>query len=143
MASLSLSAGWNRSQSATIADHISLYGTTKFIHQSGGEPDGAEWVLENNGSQRSGIPSSLTTAVLVKRKPDRAFIGAIGVRAKTGLGSVAEILYGGTKPKVDPVVFDTTLVPSSANYDPQNLDSIALDDIGIAKLNTLMPSNQA
>lgn len=139
MAGLGLSAGWSRTQSATIADHISLYGTDRATRQNWGEPDGAEWVLQENSSQRSGIPSSLTTAILVKRKPDRAFIGMIKIKANMDLGSIAEVLFG-KKPKVDPVVFDLALAPRSANYDQQNLDSIALDDIGIAKLNILMPS---
>ena len=142
MASLSLSAGWSQSRSAKIDDHISLYGSSIFTHQDGGEPNGARWILQENRSQRSGIPGSLTTAVLVKRKPDRAFIGTIQIKAKMDLGSSMEDLFG-KKPKVDPIVFDLALAPKSAKYDQQNLDSIVLDDISIAKLNTMIPSTSS
>ena len=139
MASLSLSAGWSQTRSAKVDDHISLYGSSIFTQQDAGEPNGAKWILEENRSQRSGIPGSLTAVVLVKRKPDRAFIGTIQIKAKMGLGSTMEDLFG-KKPKVHPVVFGLALAPKSAKYDQQNLDSSVLDDISIAKLNTMIPS---
>ena len=116
-----------------------MYGSSIFTQQDGGEPNGARWILQENRSQRSGIPGSLTTAVLVKRKPDKAFIGMIQIKAKMDLGSTLEDLFG-KKPKVHPVVFDRALAPKSAKYDQQNQDSIVLDDISIAKLNTMIPS---
>ena len=136
-AGLSLSTGWSRAQSVTIADHISLYGSSVFTQKNAGEPNGAKWILEENKSQNSGIPSSLTTAVLLKRKPDKAFIGTVHINAKMGVASAIEDLFG-RKPKVDPVVFDPALPPTSANYDLQNLDSVVLDDIGIVKFHTSM-----
>ena len=137
VAGLSLSAGWSRAQSAKIDDHISLYGSSIFTQKNAGEPNAARWILEENKSQNSGIPGSLTTAILLERKPDRAFIGTIQVHAKMDTASKLEDLFG-RKPKVDPVVFDLALPPTNANYDPQNLDSVVLDDIGTVKLHTSM-----
>lgn len=134
-AGLSLSTGWSRAQSVRIDDHISLYGSSVYTHKNAGDPNGAKWILEENRSQQSGIPASLTTAVLVTRKPDKAFIGTIQISAKMGIASAMEDLFG-RKPKVDPVVFDPGLPPTSAGYDAQNLDDVVLDDIGIAKLYT-------
>ena len=136
-AGLRLGGEWSRAESAKIDDHISLYGSSTFTQKNYGEPNAASWVIEENKSQKSGIPGSLTTAILLKRKPDRAFVGVIHVKTEVDLASSIEDLFG-RKPKVDPVVFDLTLPPTSANYDPQNLDSIVLDDIGIAKLHTSM-----
>ena len=136
-AGLSLSTGWSRAQSVTIDDHISVFGSSVFTQKNAGEPNGAKWILEENRSQNSGIPSSLTTAVLLKRKPDKAFVGTIQINAKMGVASAMEDLFG-RKPKVDPVVFDPALPPTSADYDTQNLDAVVLDDIGIVKLHTSM-----
>ena len=136
-ANLSLSAGWSHDHFAKIDDHISLYGTSIFTQKQSGEPNAAMWVLEENKSQKSGIPGSLTTAILVKRKPDRQFIGMIHIHAKMVAASSIEDLFG-RKPKVHPVVFDLALPPTNAKYDSQNLDSIVLDDIGIVKLHTSM-----
>ncbi len=140
-AGISLSTGWSRAQSAKIDDHISLYGSSIFTQRNAGEPNGATWILEENKSQKSGIPGSLTTAVLLKRKPDKAFNGMIQIKAKMDVAATVEDLFG-RKPKVDPVVFDLALPPTSADYDPQTLDSIVLDDIGIAKLHTPMQNTE-
>ena len=136
-AGLSLSTTWSRAHAVTIEDHISLYGSSVFTRKNAGEPNGAKWILEENRSQSSGIPGSLTTAVLLKRKPDRAFVGTIQISAKMGVASKVEDLFG-RKPKVDPVVFDPAVPPTSADYDPLNLDAVVLDDIGIVKLHTSM-----
>ena len=154
-AGLSISTGWSRTKSAKIDDHISLYGTTAFINKNAGKPNGAKWVLEENKSQNSGIPSSITTAVLLERLPDRPFIGTIQIKAEMGLASTIENLFG-KKSKVDPIVFDPapppesekpesekpksekpkSKKPKSVECDPQNLDSVDLDDIGVVKLHT-------
>ena len=141
-ASLSLSAGWGHDHSAKIDDHISLYGTSISTQKQSGEPNAAMWVLEENKSQKSGIPGSLTTAILVKRKPDRQFIGKINIHAKMVATSSIEDPFG-RKPKVHPVVFDLALPPTNANYDSQNLDSIVLDDIGVVKRFTSMEMSSA
>ena len=141
VASVNLSTGWTHAQSAKIDDHISLYGTSVFTHKNAGEPNAARWILEENKSQKSGIPSSLTVAILLKRKPDREFVGMVQVKAKVDVASSIEDLFG-RKPKVDPVVFDLTLPPTSVKYDPEKLDSIVLDDIGIAKLHTSIQSTE-
>lgn len=137
VAGLSLSTGWSRAQSAKIDDHISLYGSSVFTHKNAGEPNAARWILEENKSQKSGIPGSLTTAVLLKRKSDRGFIGTIQVNAKMDVASSIEDLFG-NKPKVDPVVFDLALPSTNAKYDPQNLGCVILDDIGVVKLHNLV-----
>ncbi|QKX54631.1 uncharacterized protein TRUGW13939_01719 [Talaromyces rugulosus] len=63
----SLGAGWTRSQGMEVADHISIFGTATFdrTHMSG-QPRGAKWVLEENASQRSGIPGLITTAIILR-----------------------------------------------------------------------------
>lgn len=81
VAGLSLSTRWSRAQSAKIDDHIALYGSSVITQKNAGEPNAARWTLEENKSQNGGIPGSLTTAVLLKRKPDRAFIGTTQVNA--------------------------------------------------------------
>ena len=136
-AGLSLSTVWSRAHAVTIDDHISLYGSSVFTRKNVGEPNGAKWILEENRSQNSGIPGSLTTAVLLKRKNDRKFVGTIQIGAKMGVAAKVEDLFG-RKPKVDPVVFDPALPPTSKDYDPLNLDKVVLDDIGVVKLHTSM-----
>ncbi|PYH28879.1 uncharacterized protein BO87DRAFT_285794, partial [Aspergillus neoniger CBS 115656] len=83
---------------------------------------------EENASQRSGIPGAITTAVLLRRDPGRMFVGTIEVKAEMG--------------RVDPVVFNPALPPTTKVYDAQHLDAVDLDDIPAVVLHTSLPVAQ-
>jgi hypothetical protein len=138
VATANISSGWKRTQSVESSDQISLYGSTTFSRRGLKGPDGAKWILEENKSQKSGIPSSLTTAVLLKRK-DKIFEGTVQVKVSAGFDEVMAN-YFGMKPKVDPVKFDPTRKPSSDKYNTQKLDDINLDDINTVKFRTPLPT---
>ncbi|GFN10358.1 translation elongation factor EF-1, subunit alpha [Aspergillus tubingensis] len=137
----SIGTGWTRSQSAEVKDHISIFGTSLFTNRLCGEPNGAQWVLEENASQRSGIPGAITTAVLLRRDPGRVFVGTIEVKAEMGRFNKIEDWLG-KKPRVDPVVFNPALPPTTKVYDAQHLDAVDLDAIPAVVLHTSLPVAQ-
>ncbi|ERF71930.1 hypothetical protein EPUS_06489 [Endocarpon pusillum Z07020] len=143
-ASTSISSGWTRSESGNVHDHISLYGSSIFPQRNAGEPTGAKWVMEENATGESGIPDTLTTAVLLRRKPGKRFIGVIDIKAKQKLdlsSRIAQLVS--TKPKVSPIRFDPALKATTDKYEPDELEKVVLDDINIVRFKTELPKHAA
>ncbi|PLB48741.1 hypothetical protein P170DRAFT_464388 [Aspergillus steynii IBT 23096] len=137
----SVGAGWTRSLEVTVNDHVSIYGTSRYRDQKVGEPDSARWVLEENASQKSGIPGLIRTAVLLRRQPGKLFLGDIEIQAKIGFGNNVMSWFG-RKQGVHPVVFNPALPPTTKVYDPSNLESVVLDDIQSVVHNKVLPTTE-
>ena len=135
-ASVSLGGAWERTQSLSKVDRITLVGSSIFGRGNSGEPNGAMWILNENKSQGDGIPDTITTAVLLKRKPNRRFVGTVQVKARVDLSYA---LFG-KKSKDDPVNFDPQWKSTSEKYSTQSLGDVDLDKVIGVKFNTPFPT---
>jgi hypothetical protein len=94
------------------------------------------WVLNENQSQKNGIPDTLISAVLLRRKPKRKFIGAIQVKAKVDF--TYDLRHG--KKEDRPVRFDPEWESTSDKYTLNSLGEIDLDGITDVKFNNPLPT---
>jgi hypothetical protein len=99
-------------QSYDTKDQITLSGTMRIEGREFGGKDTARWALMENGVQKSGIPTEVRTAILLKRRHDEAekrfhavVEVAAGVDLVSSLGNISKKVLGRI-PKDDPVIFD-------------------------------------
>jgi hypothetical protein len=135
-ANASIGGGWERAQSLDKSDRITLFGSSTFAPGNFGEPNGAMWVLNENRSQKNGIPDTLISAVLLRRKPTRKFIGTIQVKAKVDF--TYDLRHG--KKEDRPVRFDPEWESTSDKYTLNSLGEIDLDGITDVKFNNPLPT---
>ncbi|KAI2629597.1 hypothetical protein GGR54DRAFT_269185 [Hypoxylon sp. NC1633] len=135
---------WEREQNETPEDWAQLTGT-KYQTSSYDKDDAVIWYLQENSTIKSGIPTLLRTAVLLRRTVDDApFNVTIDVRAKVDFSlsqAVSDIrgLFGKTKvvrvpPR--PLGIDTAIDPKLLNVataDPKSVDLESLDDLEIGQ----------
>jgi hypothetical protein len=124
---------WEHSDSADRTDAIQVTGSVAFVGPSRFKPNGASWVMLENGSQCSGVPAYIRTAVLLKRKPrdNGQFLGRIQVdyrisRFDDFRESLLKVV--GKLPKDQPIVFD----PQWPNA-PSSFESSSLADVDLGK----------
>lgn len=93
-----------------------------------GRPVTARWMLAENRSIKSGVPSFLRCAIVLTR-PDNFFECRVTIRAESDWKSSVERLFGST-PHDDPILFDPALKPTNklrkAGYDTDNLGALDL-----------------
>ena len=94
-----------------------------------GRPVIARWVLAENRSIKSGVPSFLRCAIVLARPEDNLFECRVTIRAESDWKSSVERLLGST-PRDDPILFDPALKPTNklrkAGYDTDNLGALDL-----------------
>lgn len=113
--------GWGRTESLQKQDQTTLRGAIRLEGRDYGPPNTVRWVLMENVTQKSGIPTKLRVAVLLKRKSfvDR-FVATIRVKADLDIISAFQGLFG-RSPRDDPVMFDPSQPPTSHGFDLENL----------------------
>ncbi|KAH6876600.1 hypothetical protein B0T10DRAFT_497783 [Thelonectria olida] len=126
---LGASAKWEKTVNRTTSDQARVKG--RIFSDDYGKGVGASWVLEENSSIKSGVPSFLRCAMLLNRKFDEEnFQCKVKIKAEAGWKSEMGKLFGST-PQDDPVLFDPTLKPTNKlrkEYDLENLGGLDLDD---------------
>ncbi|KLO80770.1 uncharacterized protein LW93_9015 [Fusarium fujikuroi] len=80
-----------------------------------GKPNCASWTLLENPGTKTGVPVSMRTAILLKRRDEGRFQCVVTVNAKADWRTSMEWLVGTTK-RDDPVLLDPTLAPTSDRY---------------------------
>lgn len=109
--SASVKAVYGLSTSTVIGDKISINGQAYLDCNIGAERDpdacnGVEWNFYENKSKRSGLPTYVRTAILVRRETDEEFTATFTVRAKVGtLTDMESKLKRVLGYKDDPIVF--------------------------------------
>ncbi|CZS79656.1 unnamed protein product [Fusarium graminearum] len=109
--SASLKAVYGLSNSTVIGDKITISGQTYLDCNIGAEHDpdacnAVEWNFYENKSQRSGLPTYVRTAILVRRETDEKFTATFTIRAKVGiLTDMESSLKRLLGYKDDPIVF--------------------------------------
>ncbi|KAK4446306.1 hypothetical protein QBC34DRAFT_411877 [Podospora aff. communis PSN243] len=125
-----LSAKWVKSVSKTVTDEARVTGST--LSDGFGRNVGASWVLSENKSIKSGVPSQLRCAMLLARDDNGPFQCKVTINAEADWKSKLTNLFG-TSPTDDPVLFDPTIKPTNrlrkTGYNLDNLGEIDLEEL--------------
>ncbi|KAK3314433.1 hypothetical protein B0H66DRAFT_562921 [Apodospora peruviana] len=131
IANVGMTGTVEKSVSRTTTDEARVTGS--IWHDNYDHPVIARWMLQENRSAKSGVPSFLRCAILLAREENNLFEARITIKAdadwKSSLKTSAVRLFGGT-PRDDPVLFDPSLKPTNklrkAGYDTGNLGDLDL-----------------
>lgn len=113
-----------------LTDATTVSGSTDLIGYEWGDPNCASWTLLENETRKSGIPSSLQVAVLLKRKDHEKFGCNVNVKCRADFKTRVEKLFG-TQSEDDPVLFDLRIEPTN------NLRVYETDELGELRLEYL------
>ncbi|KAK2595808.1 hypothetical protein QQS21_006572 [Conoideocrella luteorostrata] len=121
---------WEKTVNRTASDNARVTG--HIFSDDYGKGVGASWILHENGSIKSGVPTFLRCAILLTRGfDDNNFQCKVKVKVEADWKSELGRLFGSTPPD-DPVIFDPHLPPTNklrkAGYDTDNLGLLGLDD---------------
>ncbi|KAL7764691.1 hypothetical protein ACKLNR_005836 [Fusarium oxysporum f. sp. zingiberi] len=108
------------SYAASVTGSIDLRG------RNYGKANCASWTLMENPETKAGVPVSMRTAILLKRRDESHFQCVVTVNAKADWRTSMEWLVGTTK-RDDPVLLNPTLVPTSDRYKDMEMKLGELD----------------
>ncbi|KAH0545483.1 hypothetical protein FGG08_000484 [Glutinoglossum americanum] len=140
VAAVEAGLGWELTETIETQDCTTLSGAIRLEGRNYGPKDTARWVFMENATQKSGIPTYLRTAILLKRKDNSQFIATLEVQAKADTVSTVRGLFGRV-PKHDPVIFDPNQAPTSGDFDLENLGSCALKDFSKVMSTTMLSAS--
>jgi hypothetical protein len=119
-----------KTTSEDLNDATTVCGSIDLVGYPYGDPNCASWTLLENETRKTGVPSSLQVAVLLKRKSKEQFKCMVEVKARADLKTRLEWLLG-TPPEDDAVLFDPEIKPTN------NLRTYDTDKLGELKLESL------
>ncbi|PVH77726.1 hypothetical protein DL98DRAFT_517208 [Cadophora sp. DSE1049] len=122
--------GWTKTVSRDTNDQTTVTGSIDLKGRNWGKANCASWTLQENATTKTGVPTSMRTGILLKRKDENPFQCIVKINATVDVKSAMERLFGG-KPKDDPVLFDPSLEPTNnlQTYDIEELGAISLEDL--------------
>jgi len=122
--------GWEIAVNRDVRDATIVTGSIDLRGRNWGKSNCASWTLLENVSTKTGVPSLLQTAVLLKRVDVNPFKCVFKIDAIVDFKSTLERVFGGTGrgPKDDPVLFDPKMEPT------HNLHEYDVDDLGASDL---------
>lgn len=127
--SAGVSAKWEKTVSRTTSDEARVTGST--ICDYYGREVGARWVLSENETIKSGVPSQLRCAMLLAREDERQFQCKVTIKLDADWKSELGRLFGATA-RDAPVYFNPNLKPTNklrkSGYDTDNLAGVRLDE---------------
>lgn len=126
--------GWRKSVSRERSDCTVVTGSIDLVGRNYGSKNAASWTMQENKTAKTGVPTSMQTAVLLKRKNERPFQCVVKIDASVDLKSSLERVIGGKgrAPKDDPVLFDPVLAPTN------NLQTYDIGELGTLNLESLL-----
>jgi hypothetical protein len=126
---------WKRVISQDTSDATTISGSIDLEGHLWGEPNCASWTLLENETRKSGVPSTIQLAVVLKRENLEPFQCTVGVRARADKKTALEWLFG-AKSNDDPVLFNPEFPPTNKlrEYDTTNLGAIIREPIWEAGL---------
>lgn len=127
--SVGTSYKWETTVSQTTSNATRVSGNT--VCDRYGKEIGVNWVLHENDATKTGVPSFLRTAILLRRVDEQPFECAVTIAVeadwKTDLTR-----FLGSRVKDDPILFDPTRPPTNklrkSGYDLDDLGSIKLEE---------------
>lgn len=130
--------GWEKSVTMDTTDATKVTGSIDLKGRNYGPPNCASWTLLENNTTKSGVPSVMRTAILLKRQNQAKFQCTFRIHAEVDYKSSLEMMFG-AKPKDDPVWFDPDMDPTNRpqTYDIYNLGSIDFGSISDVTFTTV------
>jgi hypothetical protein len=126
--SLGTSYKWSNEISRTTNDDTSLVGAT--VCDRYGKVVGVNWVLHENETTNTGVPSFMRGAILLKRKHDEMFECTFKINVEADWKTEISRFLG-SKGIDDPILFDPSLPPTNRlrkDYDLENMGSLKVAD---------------
>jgi len=116
---------WTKTVSQNLSDATTVSGSIDLEGFLYGMPNCASWTLLENETRKTGVPSTLQVAVLLKRDNNEPFQCTVDVKAKADKKTAFEWLRS-SKSRDEPVLFNPNLNPTNKmrEYDVKNLGSI-------------------
>lgn len=137
--------GWEKSVNRETTDATKVIGSIDLLGRNYGEADSASWTLLENSTTETGVPTTMRTAILLKRQDEKPFRCDFKIEAKVDPMSSIERklqkLFGG-RPKDDPLLFDPQLPPTNKlqTYDLTALGSVDLGVLSGVTFQTVLDS---
>ncbi|EUC29010.1 hypothetical protein COCCADRAFT_29841 [Bipolaris zeicola 26-R-13] len=137
--------GWERSVTRETTDATRVIGSIDLLGRTYGNADSASWSLIENSTTKTGVPSTMRTAILLKRQDEKPFRCDFKIEAKVDAKSSMERsfqkMFGG-RPKDDPLLFDPQLPPTNKlqMYDLTALGSVDLGSLAGITFQTVLDS---
>jgi hypothetical protein len=134
--------GWEKSVSKDTSDQTTVAGSIDLKGRNWGKSNCASWTLLENKTAKTGVPTSMRTAVLLKRKDENPFQCVVKIDASVEFKSSLERVFGGKgrEPKDDPVLFDPELEPTNnlRKYDILELGAFDLESMCDVTFTTML-----
>ncbi|KAK3320314.1 hypothetical protein B0T19DRAFT_285601 [Cercophora scortea] len=132
IASVGASVKWEKTVIRTTNDDARVIGSP--VWDEYGKQVGAKFVLNENRSIKSGVPSLLRCVLLLSRPDESLFQCKVTIKAETDWKSeIGSKLFGDSTDRDDPVLFDPAMAPTNklrkAGYDMDNLGSVDLKSL--------------
>jgi len=123
--------GWEKSVSKDTGDQTTVTGSIDLRGRNWGKSNCASWTLLENKTTKTGVPTSMRTAVLLKRKDESQFQCVVKIVASVDFKSTLERVFGGKgrTPKDDPVLFHPELEPTN-NLQEYCIEKLGAFDLG-------------
>ncbi|KAG6357002.1 hypothetical protein INS49_014878 [Diaporthe citri] len=143
VASISATAKLEKTRSRDVSDSTKVIGSINLgTGRNKGDPTAAAWNLLENKHRKSGVPDSLTVAILLRRTDCELFNAKVTLEADcdfaTGLRSKFKKV-----PLDDPVLFNSRLTGRKAkkgrHYGTENLDNVSLDSLCEVRMDVQAP----
>jgi len=135
-ATLGVTGNWSRTTDTKRTNHASLKGARRIEGREWGKKNVVRLIAYENEEQKTGIPSFISSAILLKRtNKDQRFTAHVEVKGKAGWRyEAAKALRGvmGNTPETDPVIFDPSLTPSLSLKEGESSD--ALESVNLERL---------
>jgi len=125
--------GWEKAVSRDTSDQTTVTGSIDLKGRNWGPSNCASWTLLENKTTKTGIPTSMRTAILLKRKDESPFQCVVKIDASVDFKSTLERVFGGKgrEPRDDPVLFDPELDPTNnlRKYEIEELGAFDLESV--------------
>ena len=125
--------GWEKCVSRDTSDQTTVTGSIDLKGRNYGPSNCVSWILLENKSLETGVPPSLRTAILLRRKHEDPFQCVVEIDAKVDFRSTLERVFGfkGRVPKDDPVLFDPKIISTEKlqKYNEKELGSFDMESV--------------
>ena len=125
--------GWEKCVSRNTSDQTTVTGSIDLKRRNYGPSNCVSWTLLENKTLETGVPPSLQTAILLRRKHKDPFQCVVKIDAKVDFRSTLERVFGfkGRAPKDDPVLFDPEIVSTEnlQRYNEKELGSFDMESV--------------
>lgn len=135
------SVGWEKNVSKDTSDQTIVIGSIDLKGRNWGPSNCASWTLLENKTTKTSVPSSMRTAVLLKRQNEDPFQCVLKIDAVVDVKSKFERMFGGKgrEPRDDPVLFDPEIAPTNnlRQYDTKELGAFDLESLCDVRMTTI------